>query len=127
MESILRFVIVFLWCVCFGFFSVMGYLDDAMVTSPVLAGLLAALIVYCTIEWRPKIRGLPIRAGWIAHTRRDLYARISRGIRAFLPRCVRIWHKTRAFLTSINLPVWRSAKKRFLPASKPSVSSKSLP
>ena len=58
MENVLRFVIVFLWCVCFGFFSVMGYLDDSMVTSPILAGLMAALVVYCAIEWRPKIKGL---------------------------------------------------------------------
>ena len=124
MESILRFVIVFLWCVCFGFFSVMGYLDDAMVTSPILAGLLAGLVVYGAIEWRPKIKGLSIRAGWIGH---DLYARISRGIRAFLPLCAHMLLKVRAYVTSFNLPAWGSVKKRFLTTNKPSVSSKSLP
>ncbi len=54
MENVLRFVIVFLWCVCFGFFSVMGYLDDTISTSPILAGLLTALVVYCAIEWSTK-------------------------------------------------------------------------
>lgn len=58
MEKVLRFVIVFLWCVCFGFFSVMGYLDDTMSTAPILAGLLAALVVYCAIEWATKKGGL---------------------------------------------------------------------
>ena len=58
MEHVLRYVIVFLWCVCFGFFSVMGYLDDTMTTSPILAGLLAALAVYCAIEWSTKRGGL---------------------------------------------------------------------
>ena len=54
MENALRFVMVFLWCVCFGFFSVMGYLDDTMSTSLILAGLLAALVIYCAIEWSTK-------------------------------------------------------------------------
>ncbi len=125
MENALRFVIVFLWCVCFGFFSVMGYLDDTVATSPVLAGLLAALVVYCAIEWRPKIKGLPsIRAGW-HELIRPLNARISHGIRAFPPLCARMLRKVRAYVTSVNLPTWGSLKKRFLPASKPSVSSKS--
>ncbi len=54
MEHALRFVIIFLWCVCFGFFSVMGYLDDTMTTQKstvILVGLLASLGVYCAIEW----------------------------------------------------------------------------
>ena len=63
MEHALRFVIVFLWCVGFGFFSVLGYLDDTMVTSPILAGLLAGLGVYGVIEWRSKIKGLPHSRG----------------------------------------------------------------
>lgn len=54
MEHALRFVIVFLWSVSFGFFGVMGYLDDTMTTAPILAGLLAALVVYCAIEWSTK-------------------------------------------------------------------------
>lgn len=128
MENALRFVIVFLWCVGFGFFSVMGYLDDTMTgqkSTAILAGLLAGLAVYGAIEWRPKIKGLSIRAGWIAHVGHDLYARISRGIRAFLPLCARILQRVRAHVTSVNLPTRGSLKKRFLPASKPPVSSKS--
>ena len=92
MEHALRYVIVFLWCVGFGFFSVMGYLDDTMTaqkTTAILAGLLAGLGVYGAIEWRPKIKGLPA-----------------------IP---------------VNLPMWASIKKRFLPTGKPPVSSKSLP
>ena len=127
MENALRFVIVFLWCVCFGFFSVMGYLDDATTgqkSTAILAGLLAGLGVYGAIEWRPKIKGLPsIRAGW-NELIRPLFARMSRGIRAFLPLCARILQRVQAYLASINLPTWGSIKKRFLPASKPSVSSK---
>ena len=129
MENALRFVIVFLWCVCFGFFSVMGYLDDTMTaqkSTAIVVGLLAGLGVYGAIEWRPKIKGLPsILAGWIAHISHGLYARISRGIHAFLPLCARIVQKVQASLSSINFPTWGSIKKRFLPASKPSVSSKS--
>ncbi len=59
MEHALRFVIVFVWCVCFGFFSVMGYLDDTMTNqklAAILIGLLTGLGIYCAIEWRPKIR-----------------------------------------------------------------------
>ncbi len=60
MEDALRFVIVFLWCVCFGFFSVMGYLDDTMTAQKItasLVGLLAGLGVYCAIEWSTKNKG----------------------------------------------------------------------
>ena len=89
MENALRFVIVFLWCVCFGFFSVMGYLDDTMMTAPILAGLMAALIVYCAIEWATKNKGFQS--------------------------------------IHLILPTWGRIKKRFPPASKPSISSKSLP
>ncbi len=125
MENALRLVIIFLWCVCFGFFSVMGYLDDTMTaqkTTAILAGLLAGLGVYGAIEWRPKIKGLPsIRAGW-NELIRPLYERMSRAI---LPLCARMVHRIRASVTSINLPTWGSIKKRFLPTSKPSVSSKS--
>ena len=142
MENALRFVIVFLWCVCFGFFSVMGYLDDATTgqkSTAILAGLLAGLGVYGAIEWRPKIKGLPsIRAGW-NELILPLYARISHGIRALPPLCARMLHRMRTYVTSFNfplhnirvylksvtLPTWGSLKKRFLPASKPSVSSKS--
>ena len=90
MERALRYVIVFLWCVGFGFFSVLGYLGDPMTaqkSTAVLAGLLVGLGVYGAIEWRPKIKGLPA-----------------------IP---------------VNLPTWNSIKKRFLPAGKPPVSSKS--
>ncbi len=128
MENVLRYVIVFLWCVGFGFFSVMGYLDDATTgqkSTAILAGLLAGLGVYGAIEWRPKIKGLPsIRTGWNERIR-PLYARMSRGIRTFLPLCARILQRVQTYLASINLPTWGSLKKRFLPTSKPSVSSKS--
>ena len=141
MENVLRFVIVFLWCVCFGFFGVMGYLDDAMVTSPILAGLLASLVVYCAIEWFTKKGGpsiyvgrqVPIRQrihAYISHGRQvalSLYAYVARIIREFLLACVRILRKTRAYLTAINLPTWGIVKKRSLTTHKPSVSSKSLP
>ena len=130
MENALRYVIVFLWCVGFGFFSVMGYLDDtvtAQKSTAILAGLLAGLGVYGAIEWRPKLKGLPfIRAGW-NELIRPLYARISRGIRAFLNLCARALYRIRVYPASLNLPTWNSIKKRFLPSSKPSVSSKSLP
>ena len=106
----------------------MGYLDDATTgqkSTAILAGLLAGLGVYGAIEWRPKIKGLPsIRAIW-NELIRPLFARMSRGIRAFLPLCARILQRVQAYLASINLPTWGSIKKRFLPASKPSVSSKS--
>ena len=141
MENVLRFVIVFLWCVCFGFFSVMGYLDDAMVTSPILAGLMAALVVYCAIEWSTKKRGQAIYVGRHVPIRQRLYAHISHGIQAalslyayvariireFLLACVQMLRRTRTYLTTINLPTWGSVKKRFLTTNKPSVSSKSLP
>ena len=127
MEHALRFVIVFLWCVCFGFFSVMGYLDDTMTSqklTAILAGLLAGAGVYCAIEWRPKIKGWPsLRARW--NERRLLYAKIFHSVRAGLPLCARILQRVRTYLTSLNLPAWSRIKKRFLPASKPSISSKS--
>ena len=66
MEHAIRFVIVFLWCVAFGFFSVMGYLDDTMTaqkSTAILAGLLAGLGVYGAIEWHSKIKGLPRSRG----------------------------------------------------------------
>lgn len=141
MENALRFVIVFLWCVCFGFFSVMGYLDDTMATSPVLAGLMAALVVYCAIEWSTNKRVQSMYVGRQGPIRRRLHAQISHGVQAglslyayvarvireFLLACVQILHRTRVYLTSINLPAWGSVKKRGLTTNKPSVSSKSLP
>ena len=141
MENVLRFVIVFLWCVCFGFFSVMGYLDDAMVTSPILAGLMAALVVYCAIEWFTKKGGQSIYVGWHVPIRQRLHAHVSHGgqaalslyayivriIREFLLMCVHLLRRTRAHLTTSNLPTWGSVKKRSLTTHKPSVSSKSLP
>ena len=141
MENVLRFVIVFLWCVCFGFFGVMGYLDDTMVTSPILAGLMAALVVYCAIEWSTKKRVQSLYVGRKVPIRQRLHARISHGVQAglslcayiariireFLIACVQMLHRTRVYLKSINLPTWGSIKKRFLTTNKPSVSSKSLP
>ena len=127
MEHILRFVIVFLWCVGFGFFSVMGYLDDTMSTqktTAILAGLLAGLGTYCAIEWRPKIKGLTsIRASW--SELRSLYARISHSLQGCLSLSARIPQNVRDYLTSINFPTWSSIRKRFLSAGKPSISSKS--
>jgi len=126
MENALRYVIVFLWCVGFGFFSVLGYLGDPMTaqkSTAILAGLLAGLGIYGAIEWLPKIKGLPsIRTGW--SELRPLYVQVSRGLRAFLPLCARMWQKVRAYMASINLPTWGSIKKRFLTTSKPPVSSK---
>ncbi len=141
MENVLRFVIVFLWCVCFGFFSVLGYLDDTMVASPILAGLMAAMVVYCAIEWSTKKKvqavyvgsQVPIRQRLHAHVSHgvqaglSLYAYVVRIIREFLIACVHILHKTRVSLTSINLPTRGSIKKRLPTTNKPSVSSKSLP
>lgn len=141
MENALRFVIVFLWCVCFGFFSVMGYLDDTMVTSPILAGLMAALVVYCAIEWSTKKRVQSIYVGRQVPIRQRLHAQISHGVQAglslyayvariireFLLACVQMLHGTRVYLKSINLPTWGSIKKRYPTTNKPSVSSKSLP
>lgn len=141
MENVLRFVIVFLWCVCFGFFSVMGYLDDAMVTSPILAGLMAALVVYCAIEWSTKKRVQSIYVGRQTPIRQRLHAHVSHGVQAalsvyayvtriireFLLACVHMWRRTRAYLMTVNLPTWGSVKKRSLTTNKPSVSSKSLP
>ena len=138
MENALRFVIVFVWCVCFGFFSVMGYLDDTVTTSPILAGLLASLSVYCTIEWVTKKGGhsmyvgrrVPIRQRLHAHISHggqvalSLYAYVARIIRKFLLACVHMLRRTRAYLTAINLPTWGNSKKRFLTTNKPSVSSK---
>ena len=87
MENALRYVIVFLWCVGFGFFSVLGYLGDPMTaqkSTAILAGLLAGLGIYGAIEWLPKIKGWQsIRAGWNERIR-TLYARLSHGIRASL-------------------------------------------
>ncbi len=141
MENVLRFVIVFLWCVCFGFFGVMGYLDDAMVTSPILAGLMAALVVYCAIEWSTKKRVQSIYVGKQKPLGQRLHAHISHGVQAglslcayvariireFLLACVQTLHRMRVYLKSINLPAWGSIKKRSLTSNKPSVSSKSLP
>ena len=141
MENVLRFVIVFLWCVCFGFFGVMGYLDDSMATSPILAGLMAALVVYCAIEWSTKKRVQAIYVGRQVPIRQRLHAHISHGVQAalslcayvariireFLLACVHILHRTRVSLKSINLPARGGIKKRSLTANKPTVSSKNLP
>ena len=118
MENVLRFVIVFLWCVCFGFFSVMGYLDDTMVTSPILAGLMAALVVYCAIEWSTKKRVQSIYVGRQVPIRKRLHAHISHGVQAglslcayvariireFLLACVQLLHRTRVYLTVSQSP-----------------------
>ena len=140
MEYALRFVIVFLWCVGFGFFSVMGYLDDAMTTqktTAILAGLLAGLAVYGAIEWRPTIKVLPfLRAGW--NKLHSLFTRMAHGIRASLRLCARMVQGIRAYmqsihfalpnirlsLKSINRPPLRNIRKRYPPTSKPSISSK---
>ncbi len=67
MEDTLRFVIVFSWCVCFGFFSVMSYLDDTMSaqkTTSILVGLLVCLGVYGAIEWGTKKKGPALPSRW---------------------------------------------------------------
>ncbi|MDA0737984.1 MAG: hypothetical protein O2999_02085 [Nitrospirae bacterium] len=54
MENLLRLIIIFVWCMFFGFFSVMGYLDETMTPERktiILVGLLLVLIAYVAFEW----------------------------------------------------------------------------
>ncbi len=54
MGKIIRLLLIFLWCVFFGFFSVMSYLDDTMTTQKttvILVGLVLILGAYLTVEW----------------------------------------------------------------------------
>ena len=54
MENALRMIIIFVWCMFFGFFSVMGYLDETMTSERktiILVGLLLILTVYLAFEW----------------------------------------------------------------------------
>ena len=54
MKKVFRFVIIFAWCVAFGFFAVTSYINDAVtvhkkITS--MVGLIVILGVYLIIEW----------------------------------------------------------------------------
>lgn len=54
MKKIIRFVIIFAWCVAFGFFAVTSYINDAVtvhkkITS--MVGLIVILGIYLIIEW----------------------------------------------------------------------------
>lgn len=54
MENALRMIIIFVWCMFFGFFSVMGYLDETMTSERktiILVGLLLVLSAYLAFEW----------------------------------------------------------------------------
>lgn len=65
MESALRLTIIFVWSMFFGFFSVIGYLDETMTSqrkSLILVGLLMALAVYLTFEWFTRSKEVSIPA-----------------------------------------------------------------
>ena len=54
MKKIIRFVIIFAWCVAFGFFAVTSYINDAVtvqkkITS--MVGLIVILGICLIIEW----------------------------------------------------------------------------
>jgi hypothetical protein len=54
MENALRITIIFVWCMFFGFFSVMGYLDETMTSQRktlILVGLILVLTIYLAFEW----------------------------------------------------------------------------
>ena len=54
MEKNFRLVIIFVWCVVFGFFSVTSYINDAVTIQrkiTIMAGLIFILGVYLTIKW----------------------------------------------------------------------------
>ncbi len=60
METLLRMTIIFVWCMFFGFFSVMGYLDETMTAQKktvILVGLLLILTAYLAFEWVTRSKG----------------------------------------------------------------------
>ena len=59
MGTVFRFVIIFVWCVVFGFFSVTSYINDAVTIQKkitIMAGLIFILGVYLAIEWYTRSR-----------------------------------------------------------------------
>lgn len=54
MENALRMTLIFVWCMFFGFFSLMGYLDETLTAEKktvILVGLLLILTAYLAFEW----------------------------------------------------------------------------
>lgn len=54
MKLVFRFVMIFVWCVAFGFFSVTSYINDAVTVQKkitIMVGLIVILGVYLIIEW----------------------------------------------------------------------------
>jgi len=54
MENVLRMTLIVVWCMFFGFFSVMGYLDETLTQEKktvILVGLLLVLATYLAFEW----------------------------------------------------------------------------
>lgn len=54
MKKVFRFVIIFAWCVAFGFFAVTSYINDAVTVQKkitIMVGLIVVLGVYLIIEW----------------------------------------------------------------------------
>lgn len=54
MVTVFRFVMIFVWCVAFGFFSVTSYINDAVTIEKkitIMAGLILLLGIYLAIEW----------------------------------------------------------------------------
>ncbi len=54
MENVLRMTLIVVWCMFFGFFSVMGYLDETLTQEKktvILVGLLLVLAAYLAFEW----------------------------------------------------------------------------
>jgi len=60
MENALRMTLIVVWCMFFGFFSVMGYLDETLTQEKktvILVGLLLVLTAYLAFEWFTRSQG----------------------------------------------------------------------
>ena len=54
MKKVFRLVIIFAWCVAFGFFAVTSYINDAVTVqkkTTSMVGLIVILGIYLIIEW----------------------------------------------------------------------------
>lgn len=54
MKKVFRFVIIFAWCVAFGFFAVTSYINDAVTVQKkitIMVGLIVVFGIYLIIEW----------------------------------------------------------------------------
>lgn len=54
MENVLRMTLIVVWCMFFGFFSLLGYLDETLAQqrkAVILGGLLLILAAYLAFEW----------------------------------------------------------------------------